>query len=390
MACRSELVLAALGLGACLSTPEGLPRSWPPPFGEADVAALAAGDVDGDGSDDLVVVLAGAERDGAAVYLMLGGKDLDTTRRELAETFTQVAFIGGIDRPVAVTVVEADSDDAARDVVVFHDKGAESRLTVLHGRDLALVGTMEIDDTRTPAWLRGVPFGPGSHALFVASGPELHQTSYDELEETRPAMTRQPPPSGGWGGPQTVDGFVDGSSHYAIVAGTTQLWRTQVAGGPLTWTAVRTGNAWLSQVTADLDGDGVREVLGIDPTPPASLCAFDPLGLRSYACLPIDPGTQAVLELIADDLSGDERLEALVVVRGADSALLVHPGLRVDGAGALVSDAPLGPLPTLGEARAVVGNFSPGDPARQIIVTSPTGELECWRYDGVALAACWR
>jgi hypothetical protein len=73
---RLALFVAACS-GCIISAPDGAPQSWPPPLG-IDVQAVTSGDLDGNGSTDIVVYSAGTTSQ-AGMYLVTGGVDIGTT-----------------------------------------------------------------------------------------------------------------------------------------------------------------------------------------------------------------------------------------------------------------------------------------------------------------------
>ena len=71
---RSVLFIALCSAGCLISAPEGAPQTWPPVLG-LEIEAVTSGDLDGNGSLDVVVYSSGTSSQ-RGMYLLANDKDI--------------------------------------------------------------------------------------------------------------------------------------------------------------------------------------------------------------------------------------------------------------------------------------------------------------------------
>jgi hypothetical protein len=394
-------LLLALALAGCLEKPTGLQKKWPPPV-TVDVAGIAAGDLDADGLDDLVVVIAGTPATGGGVYFLKGGTDLDPLRGGpaggLISGFSEYAPIGEVLRPLGLEIIDVDPATPGREVIILNDSSEGSRLSILSGATLLEVKSYIVPAPRQPSnspppWLRVIPFGTAGRSLFVGSGPNVRQLPIGELFSfDAPAIIPLAAPAGepNFRTPQFIAN-IGGSANKVMVAGDTQAWTTDMTGATVGWKPVRTSSSpWFGQVPMDLNADGVEEIVGIARTAVLNLCATNVATPQEASCLATSSPLQSDKQkLIGDHLIGDPStgIEA-VVVQGSN--VTVYPSLRIDSAAnAVVSDPPTSPfIAPFPDPQVVTADFVKNGP-RQILLMGTAGELECLRVSATnTLAKC--
>lgn len=381
MRCRFELRCLGASVfvlvGGCLAEPQGLPRTWPPPLADVKVAAIAAGDVDEDGVDDLAVVLDGSAQN---VFLLRGGADLD--EQGARGTFSKVARLGEARSPCAAMIVDLDPDTAGKELVIVHATADEPRFDVLQGPTLSSVKSFTVDvptEEGPPPWMRFIPFGPGGNFLFLGLGRALFHFTLRDLRADSPALTLLPPPMGApsWGDTRLVASFGAGASERSIIASLDRTWRVQHTPetGPRAAEAVRSGEQWTAQVAVDVDRDGAEDVVGV--TTDGRVCAINVRDAKTYGCVAVPRAPQGPVELVA---SGPELF--VVGVDAGDAALVA--GLRVSG-DALQADVGSSVPPKLnGPVRAV------GVRDGRALLIGSDGEVACLHAGPFGLEACER
>ena len=78
---------ATVGTGCLVSAPEGAAQLWPPSLG-GTVEAVVAGDLDANGSTDVVVIESGTESQNG-MYLLKGGVDFDFAATTPVRSFSR-------------------------------------------------------------------------------------------------------------------------------------------------------------------------------------------------------------------------------------------------------------------------------------------------------------
>ncbi|HVV88599.1 MAG TPA: hypothetical protein VHE35_36395 [Kofleriaceae bacterium] len=305
--------VSALGLAGCLSAPSGRaadaslvdaavdapavdapidapPMDWPP--AGTSVLAVAAGPVDGDNVDDLVVL------DGTshAIYLLQGGTDVDPTRRvvdataSVADHYSRMVTQPNLGAPAAVLTVM--SGDVRLVVLDTPTDGSAERVTMYDGN---LVKTGETTIPAPPPMptdrvgLQKSTFGMGMSSVFIETPQQVGFLENADLATTSPQVKivgpgTEPhalvPPThvlaaGGYppAMPQT-----DQPQVFISEAQISQ--RADANMGVFTWTTIRGPDAptvWRDQVVADVSGDtrpeivAYEEVAGDKP----NICALD-------------------------------------------------------------------------------------------------------------------
>jgi hypothetical protein len=322
---RTARLISLFALPACLSGPDGIARSWPPPLTTLDVAAIAAGDLDGDGAPDLIVVSAGTAAAGAGVYLLRGGADLHPADATPLSSFSAYRALPTVRAPASAQIVSIGGTATA---LIAYSTGTEVQLTALRGGDLAIAGdhatglTLAVGDR---VWVHTIPFPGNQPHLAIGVGDQLRHVDAAAAVTTGLLNPNQlPPPAGGsWSHPQLADSYTSGSDQIAFVASDTSIDRTAIPTAPpptgmFTWVRTRSGAAWTGQVTADLDGNGRADVLGFAPAAggPGQLCASDPSSTGAAPCTPTMLAA-ADAQVLTATLDATPATDALLVSRGS-------------------------------------------------------------------------
>jgi hypothetical protein len=266
---------------ACLSGPTGAPRSWPPPLATTDVAAIAAGDLDGDGTSDVIVLVAGTADTGAGAYFLKGGVDVHASAAAPLATFTGYTPLDEVDAPAAAVAVTIGG---TRSVVLAYSAHSQLQLTRLDGAALAIKGdgSTEIATTaQDPVWLVPMAFPGNQLRLALGIGDDLRHLDPSALSGTTATVQLIPPPGASWSSPAIATSYTSGSDTIAVIASAASIDRSTIPTQPppqgmFTWANVRTGTAWTGQAVFDL-GNGRADVIGYDATG-AQVCAIDPGG----------------------------------------------------------------------------------------------------------------
>lgn len=268
--------LATAGTGCLISSPEGAEQLWPPTLG-GTVEAVVAGDLDANGSTDVVVIQSGSESQNG-IYLLKGGVDFDfsaTTPVRSFSRFIPTDWVG----PMAAFY----SAGAAPQVYVAHSE-EHLELTLLSNTlEERATGESTLASGGAQLWARLVNF-PGNMPHPAVS----HGTSIDhfnsELADPRPIPANNAP---SWDGAQLATSYVTGTDQVVVVATGSQIQRAVIPtmpGTPFSYMVVRDGAPWVGQTTYDLDGDGREEILGLDVMA-RRLCVVDP----GSATVPVTP-----------------------------------------------------------------------------------------------------
>jgi hypothetical protein len=374
---RGLAVLVVAGSGCIISAPDGAPQAWPPPL-EVSVQAVTAGDLDGNGSTDVVVYGTGSDSQ-AGMYLLAGGKDLGggtTTPVRGFSKFVPASFV----MPTAALQL---SGTAPSIYVATADDGAGDKVGLTQYTNV-LTQTAHVTTTvptGNPAlWVHLMMFpGMMPHIAVSNSGSIDHvAASFSEVRAV-PA-----PGTPTWDAAQLATSYASGTDQIAVVATATQIQRATIpgpTGGMFGWAVVRTGPAWLGQVSLDLDGDGREEIIGLDVAG-KQVCVVDPGATTvpvTPTCLSIPilaPGDEVQLFigtnitmnpgpdiLIAQASNSDTQymlVEDYTYTPGSLTASLIH-GVPIAG-------------PSHG--RTVIANNGPGTP-NSVLVFSTGAAATC-------------
>jgi hypothetical protein len=262
----STTIAGVLAASGCFDAPTGAPQTWPPPL-RVRVEAVTAGDLDRDGTPEVVVYASGTSEQ-AGMYLLRGGTDLVLGTQRPVRSFS--TFL-----PLELTTP----------VGALQTGGLPPRVYALYNGDpLVYLGATDaalspIDTERVTGlsvggmlWVRAVAFPGGATRIALSNGAEiLHATP--ELTD----LVEIPPPQGdAWPLAQTITSYADGNARVIVVATPERIVRATIpsAGGGYAWSEVRAGAPWVGQTAFDLDGDGRDEILGFDPST-RSLCVVD-------------------------------------------------------------------------------------------------------------------
>lgn len=250
---RALLLLACSG--CIIGEPQGAPQWWTPQLG-GTVEEVVAGDLDGDGATDIVVMMSGTERQ-AGLYLIDGDVDLEWNATENVLSFS---------RFVSMPLV--------RPVGAYAETGAAPRIYLATGEEVLTVtelsNTLErLEVTETSvggggmAWVRPIAFPGGQAHKAISNGSTIEHVD-PMLGSPRPLPA---PESPAWEIAQTVTSYSESTTTIVVVATAKTIYRAVIPttpGSPFAWEVVRTGAPWLGQTAHDFDGDGRAEIVGFD------------------------------------------------------------------------------------------------------------------------------
>ena len=380
---RAGVVLGVSSLLACLGVPTGKARAWP--VSDGSVLAVAAGDVDGDGISDLVMLVGGTE---AGLYVLRGGVDLPPTGA--ANSFSTVVPLSDAAAPAALAVLGPPGQPA--NVVVTRLTADGPRIDVFHGATLTPVSTTRLDATAgtsgSAAWIRQTPFGPGGQFVLFDVGTQVFHIDPSSLfSSSAPTFDTVPPPDGnGWPNSAFVDGATSGNEVW--VAGADSAWSGIAGEGPIHWQRFRSGATWRAQVPLNLTG-AIDAVVGVDGSSTAQLCAIEPDTGHAHTCLStgVRPPPGA-MRLLTDEVTGDSTPDLIGAAEGASPLLVVFPNVRLDTAtDSVVADAPLFAPGDVPGAFLATGQFTAAE-GRQILAIGEDGAMGCYQVQAGALTGC--
>ena len=309
---------------ACLSAPSGVARSWPPPLATGDVAAVAAGDLDGDGTADVIVLVAGTADTGAGVYFLKGGVDVDASAAAPLTSFTSYQPLASVAAPAAGIVVTDGSTPA---VLFAYDRGDQVELTLLEDADLEVKGDgasgLSID-TQQAVWLHPVGFPGNTTRMLLGAGDQVRHFDPTTLVGSTVSLQLMPGPGAGFTSPEVGTSYTSGSSTVAVIASAASIDRSAIPTQPppqgmFSWTSVRSGATWSGQTVATLTGDH-DEVLGFDAS--KGLCAIDPAGTAQPSCVTTPLQSSGGVTVVAGDLGGQSAPDVALVVGGDGPAIV--------------------------------------------------------------------
>jgi hypothetical protein len=369
-------LFAIVSTGCVISAPEGKPQFWPPQLG-GTVEAVVAGDLDANGSTDIVVMMTGNEHQ-AGFYLLDSDVDLawESGTGDVLRSFS--TFVPTeLERPVAA----------------YLDGAAAPRIYVATGSDTLEViqlanNLTELDrgTTTVPgggdAWIRPLTFPGGMVHYTVSNGAKI-----DHLDTTLgdPKPLPQPMGTPSWNLAQTATSYSDGANQVVAVATSTAVYRCTIPttpGTPFDWTPVRTGEPWLGQTAFDFDGDGHDEILGYEAMA-HRVCVVK----VDAATLPVTPscielmtpprGTDVTI-IAGANLSQEPGADILVVqATGSETAYSIVKEVAYSN-GALTSPMVPAPIPVMGPARGrtVIARPSPARPY-SVLTFGTDGAVVC-------------
>lgn len=262
---RSVCLLSIAATGCIISEPEGAPQFWPPQLG-GTVEAVVAGDLDANGSSDIVVMMSGEEQQ-AGLYLLESDVDLFWDSDDKVRSFSRYVPMD-LENPVAAFL-----DDAAAPRIYVTTGSTVLTLTKLTNNLAVESGGATTILGASNAWIRPITFPGGMQHLAISNGSQIEHVDPSYL--SRPL----PPPMGSpsWNLAQTATSYFDGVSQMAVVATAQNVYRVAIPtmpGSPFMWEPLRDDGAqWIGQTAFDLDGDGNDEILGYDAMT-HSLCAL--------------------------------------------------------------------------------------------------------------------
>lgn len=400
---------ALVGATACLGAPTGRPpgagdaatdadatdamtdapvNAWPPTGME--VIAIAAGDVDVDGEDDLIV----ADGQTARIYLLRGGVDLVPTRATV-DTFSASAPLAGLRAPASIAVARAG---AVRHIVVLDSPTTGARLTVLDP-SLQATGTSMLSPNPPTAGdtvrVFQSTFGMMMDAVMVSVPDQAGFIEGSRLDDPAPQILMVAETGVTFTDLLVVGGYVPGGppmNPRIVALEPMRLHRAEVMMGNFTWTTVRDGSAWTSQTFHDVTGDGFVDVVGFAPEGgnPADICVADfhsvtvPSPTYCFDTLFNMNGGELLVGPIATGTSDDVAL--LDHIPAKDALLFLIRNLQVSGGALLADGGPPYMVPVTFPARHVIMQLDTGNP--EVVVVGTDGEVACARASGNTFAAC--
>jgi hypothetical protein len=352
-----KALLALATLPACfIEAPSGAELTWPPPLG-LTVEAVAAGDLDSNGSTDLVVLGSGAKQQ-AGLYLLTGGRDLLLqTGATPAKSFSRFVPYDTATPSAALyasPTLYVATGSVTAELIAFSNVLDET----------ASVATT-VTQTTSRLWIERVAFPGGNVHTAVSNGATIDHSR--DLTDVRAVPA---PGSPTWNSAQAVTSYASGADQIAVVADSQTIQRSPLP-GPTTmqfsWSIVRQGASWVGQTAIDLDNDMRDEIVGFDPAT-KQLCVVAP----SAATLPVTPACIAtnamspatdVTLFVGTNFTMNAAPDLVIMQTGSvDTRFTVLEDYTFTG-GALAS-AMIRPLQTAGgpNARAVAITAAPGMP----------------------------
>lgn len=388
-------VPAAFALAACLSAPTGKPAgaddggvdaapiAWPPT--NAAIDAVAAGAVDGDTLDDLVVVDSGSGQ----VYLLKGGTDV--ARGAPVRTASKRAAITGLRPPAAALIVPGTPPR-----ILVLDSPADLTRVTFFDADLVWTGESTMSNaTLDPTDLVSLSltgFGMSGATVFILTPTRWGFLESTELGGASPMILM---PNTNTGLTEVTDlraagGYVEQPMPHVFLVEPTIIQRADVSGPSFAWTTIRDGDTWTGNAVADLTADGKADVVGYMPvagTPSSSkLCVTD-VDAASTACVdtPFQAPTAAVR---IGDVTGMRRQDVVLLdpMAPGGANVVVATDLHFNGptlaTGILTQPTSLtGMLPRLELAQLDTGG-------KEIVVVGRGGAVSCLTWNAGSLAVC--
>jgi len=322
--------LSLLLVPACLSSPDGVAKSWPPPLATVDVAAIVTGDLDGDGTSDAVILVAGTAATGAGAYFVKGGTDLVASSDAPIESFTSYRAIADVGEQASGTFTTIGGTPAA---IFAYEANNQLQMTAFEKAELTIAGdhatALPLASGQLVA-VRPIAFPGGNIRLAVISGDDVHHADLSNFASTAFAVNPMPAANlGAWHEPQVVTSFASGADQVAAVASRMSIDTSTIPtkppeqGGMFTWSNVRTGAAWIGQTAADL-GTGREAVIGFAPGAGGAgqLCAIDPSTAGAGACVATMIMAPSDVAVLAGKIDTDAMTDVAIVQGGSSGAIV--------------------------------------------------------------------
>ncbi len=372
--------------------PDATDVRWPPPG--LRVAGVAAGDLDGDGIDDLAIVSLPSGGAGG-VYLIDGATDLDYAAANLITRYTAYLPLASAAAPIAVMIADVRPVAGADVVVAYNSAGAMTFAAVAGDGTLlgTVAGNIPAPATSATVWLDEIDFGGGQLHTVLSASELLTHVSTVMLDDGSPMVAPIPPPmpATSWSGPQAIGSYPSGGRRVAVATGTavahSEVPTTPPPTGMFVWTDARTGPMWNAQRAVDLTGDDVPEFAGLTTAMPPQLCIDSVVDGNGPACMNT---TLVAGSLIAfEQFTAGTVLDLLAVSASPTSVTLsLQPDLQLDLDLSTVSAQPaLTSSVTLTDARVVLAHLGHGTRAAVIAIGSD-GVAACRVESPGALGAC--
>jgi hypothetical protein len=350
-----------LSSGCLISAPEGAHQFWPPTLGTT-VEAVVAGDLDANGSSEVVVFGSGDDEQ-RGMYYLRGGTDLDFGSGQLVRSFSRFVPTE-LFNPLAAVYVPG----VAPRIFVAHSGGDTIELSQLSNTlEILETGASTIAPGGTTLWVRIVNF-PGMMPHPTVSNGALIDHMTPDLSDPKPI-----PAPGGPAWPQAVlaTSYAMGMNQFAVVATPELVMRASLptmAGAQFMWEAVRMNPPaqWSGQTTFDFNGDGREEIAGVDLLA-NRLCVVDPGATLpvSPSCIQLQgtfPGVDIEL-IVGTNLTQNPGLDVLIAHAGSNSTnYTLVEDVTFNGtqlAAAMVRQLPVAGPP---RGRTVVVNDGPSTP----------------------------
>ncbi len=359
------LALLVACSGCLISEPEGALQSWPPTLG-GTVEAVVAGDLDANGSTDVVVMMSGKENQ-AGLYLLESDIDLMWETGDPVKSFSEFVPMIDLVHPAAA----------------FIEGGAAPRIYIASGTDTLTISSfannlefIEYNFTTVAgagaAWARMIDFPGDMPHVAVSNGSTIEHLLADGLEDPRPLPA---PMSPTWNLAQVATSYVDGTNQIAVVATADAIYRCVIPttpGAMFMWEVVRMGTGtWVGQTAYDFNGDGREEILGLD-VQAHKVCVVDPgasvIPVATPSCIPLgSPFTGTDVTIFAGtNLTMNPGLDILVAqANGNETSYSLAEEVTYIPATMTLMGEMVRTLPVSGPPRghSVLATPSPGRPA---------------------------
>lgn len=355
---------------------------WPPTDFGFGLGAAAAGDVDGDGREDLLLVLYGGHM---GLHVFRGGNvDLDDHGAVIG--LPDHAPLLTIEPPLAVTMYDG---------LPVLARGAITGQLAVFDRDLSLYSTsllpLPILTSNDRVVLRSVPTGPEG-SLAIAALTDLYRVERATLRLNPPTLvTIAGPPE-----PfvEIQDLASDAGGTLVVVEPDGISLGTPTAAGEHTWVQRSfPGLPWNAVLAADVTGDGRPDAVGYrKPSGSAELCVHDgadePVVQPSCRVMPGQNAERALLLLAELDASpGLDLIVSTMILPGVGMGLLeVYPDLRVVGAGLVSGTRHTLILPT--PPGVIVAMDVDGDGDKELMMVVGDGHLRCVAVGAAGFEDC--
>jgi hypothetical protein len=361
--------------GCLISEPEGTTQQWPPELG-GTVENVVAGDLDGNGSTDIVVMMSGTPSQ-AGLYYLNSDRDL------LWETGDPVVSVSRFVPMELVHPVGAIID--ARSVPRIYVATGSDKLTVS-----ALANDLTVDesgDSTVPGggsvWLGLMDFPGAQSHVVISNGSSIDHLVANTVSDRRELPALNSPT---WNLAQVATSFPDGAVQRAVVATAGAIYRCAIPttpGSPFAWEVVRTGAPWLGQTAYDFDGDGREEIIGFDAQA-HDICVVDP----GAEIIPVTPScihltstfTGSDIAIFAGTNLSPISTSDILVVQGSstETNYSLAEDITYSAVTMMVSAAEVRTIPEAGppRGRTVLARPSPGRGA-SVITFGSDGTAAC-------------